>query len=290
VNGPKYPRVLHFASLKRLALDKYFCLLCPFKSYKENKVLSIWLQEKGKKEKTQVQYSQCFIFFVTYEWAQYPRVLHYTGLKRLTLGLHFSLLCPFKSYKENKVLLIWLQEKGKKEKTQVPYSHCFTFSVTSEWAQYPRVLHFASLKRLALDKDFCLLCPFKSYKETKVLLIWLQKKGKKEKTQVPYSQCFLFSVTCEWAQYPRVLHYTGLKRLAFDKHFSILCPFKSYKENIVLSIWLQESYSKHFIFFEAYELAKLDIVFVLASLSSLVKCKHSSLLGSFVSYEENEEV
>jgi len=88
--------------------------------------------EKGKKEKinTKVPYSQCLIFSLTCEWAQYPRVLHFARLKRLTLGLHFSLLCPFKSYKENKVLSIWLQEKGKKEKTKVPYSQCFIFFVT----------------------------------------------------------------------------------------------------------------------------------------------------------------
>ncbi len=73
----------------------------------------------------------------------------------------------------------------------------------------------------------------------------------KRKLRQRYSQCFIFCAFYEWGHYPRVLHYTWPKRLALDKPFGLLCPFESYKEYIVLSIWLQESYSKHFIFFEA---------------------------------------
>jgi hypothetical protein len=52
------------------------------------------------------EYSQHFIFIVTYEWAQWVRVLHYTRLKRLAKDKLSSLLDPFVSYKENKLHLI----------------------------------------------------------------------------------------------------------------------------------------------------------------------------------------
>jgi hypothetical protein len=59
-----------------------------------------------------VPYSQHFIFFVTYEWAQQARVFHYIKLERLAKDEHSSLLCPFVSYKENKVLGIQLKTSG----------------------------------------------------------------------------------------------------------------------------------------------------------------------------------
>jgi hypothetical protein len=43
-------------------------------------------------------------FFTIYEWAQYARVLHITWLERLYRNKHSSLLGPFVSYNENKVL------------------------------------------------------------------------------------------------------------------------------------------------------------------------------------------
>jgi hypothetical protein len=54
-------------------------------------------------------FSQRFIFFITYEWYQYARVLNYTKLERLASDKHFSLLGPFISYKENEVFLIDLR-------------------------------------------------------------------------------------------------------------------------------------------------------------------------------------
>ncbi len=54
--------------------------------------------------RAQGAYSQHFIFFVTYHWAQKARVLHYTRLERLARGKHSSLLDPFVSYEENEVL------------------------------------------------------------------------------------------------------------------------------------------------------------------------------------------
>jgi hypothetical protein len=50
----------------------------------------------------------------------------------------------------------------------------------------------------------------------------------------PYSENFIFFVTYDWAQQALVLHYTGLERLARDKHFKLLGPFVSYEENEVL--------------------------------------------------------
>jgi hypothetical protein len=47
-------------------------------------------------------YSEQFIFFLTYEWAQSARVLHYIRLERLARGKHCILLGPFMSYKKLK--------------------------------------------------------------------------------------------------------------------------------------------------------------------------------------------
>jgi hypothetical protein len=46
----------------------------------------------------------------------------------------------------------------------------------------------------------------------------------------------IFSVTYEWVQGARVLHYTRLERLARDKHSDLLGTFISYEENEVLRI------------------------------------------------------
>jgi hypothetical protein len=46
---------------------------------------------------------QHFIFFLTFESAQ-NIALNYTILERLSKAEHFSLLAPFVTYKENKVL------------------------------------------------------------------------------------------------------------------------------------------------------------------------------------------
>ena len=51
-------------------------------------------------------YSQCFIFFVNYEWANQARVFHYPGLERLVRDKRSSLLGSFLTYEENEVLLI----------------------------------------------------------------------------------------------------------------------------------------------------------------------------------------
>ncbi len=47
--------------------------------------------------------SQQIIFFVTYSWAQWVRVLHQTSMERLAKNKHSSLLDPFVSYEEYEV-------------------------------------------------------------------------------------------------------------------------------------------------------------------------------------------
>jgi hypothetical protein len=56
-------------------------------------------------------YSQHFIFVITYELAQYGTVLIYTSRERLARDKHSSLLDPFVSYEENKLLLLFLHQK-----------------------------------------------------------------------------------------------------------------------------------------------------------------------------------
>jgi len=50
------------------------------------------------------QYSEHFIFFQTYQWAQQAGSLHYTRLARLARSKHSNLLGPFVSYNVNEVL------------------------------------------------------------------------------------------------------------------------------------------------------------------------------------------
>jgi hypothetical protein len=147
--------VLHNAGLKRLTSDKQSSLLGPYVSCKENQVLSIWLPGL---------FLWHFIYFIASEWAQLDRVFYYTELKRLASGKQSSLLGPLVTYKENKVLSIWLSWL---------FSRHFIYIITSEWAQKASVLHNTRLKRLTNDKQPSLLGPYVSYKENKVLLIWL---------------------------------------------------------------------------------------------------------------------
>ncbi len=48
-------------------------------------------------------YLRHFIFFVTYEWAQYVSVQNYARLEGLGMDKHSSLISPFVSYKGNTV-------------------------------------------------------------------------------------------------------------------------------------------------------------------------------------------
>jgi hypothetical protein len=102
-----------------------------------------------------------------------------------------------------------------------------------------------------------------------------------------YLQHFIFFVAYEWAQQARVLVHTRLERLACDKNSSLLGKFMSYKENEVLWMWILETYSQHFIFFVAYKWAQQARVYNYTRLERLSSDKNSSLLGQFMSYEQN---
>ncbi len=73
-----------------------------FKSMKGANTLAHFVPLTKTKTKTKVilprhngLHSQQFIFFVTYEWNQEARVLHYTRLERLASDKNFSLVDPF---------------------------------------------------------------------------------------------------------------------------------------------------------------------------------------------------
>ncbi len=79
-----------------------------------------------------------------------------------------------------------------------------------------------------------------------------------------------------------------MERLAKDKHSSLLGSFLSYKENEMLQICLQGLYSQNLIFSVCCEWAQYIWVLYQNKLERLARDKHTSLLGSFLSYEENE--
>jgi hypothetical protein len=77
-------------------------------------------------------------------------------------------------------------------------------------------------------------------------------------------------------------------QLIVMQHSSLFSPFISFEEKEVLwlvPLWL---YSQHFVFFITYEWTKYVRVFVPGKPFQPSGPKHSSLLGAFVSSEENE--
>jgi hypothetical protein len=70
-------------------------------------------------------YSQDFIFFATYEWAQLGCVLHYTRLESLSWDKHSSLFLLYINDTEFFYIEVALGM----------YSQHFTFFVTYKWAQ-----------------------------------------------------------------------------------------------------------------------------------------------------------
>ncbi len=89
----------------------------------------------------------------------------------------------------------------------------------------------------------------------------------------PYSQHF---VTYEWTQYAGVLHYSGLKRLDRDKHFSLLGLFKRYKEYEVFWIQHQESWTT----LPHFKDRLLDLITNIAQIWKNVGDEHSSFLST----------
>jgi hypothetical protein len=59
---------------------------------------------QGLRSGIQGPYSQHFTILVTYKWVQFAKVLHYNRMEKLARDKHSSLLGPFVSYKEVKVL------------------------------------------------------------------------------------------------------------------------------------------------------------------------------------------
>jgi len=107
-----------FFNVKDLKTVRYkfykFFLVFYEKEFKINQLQNVLGMKNFKKLKKpfvrrfvnthQGTYSQHSIFFVTYESAQYARVLHNSRLKRLTSDNHSNLLGQFLSYEENVVL------------------------------------------------------------------------------------------------------------------------------------------------------------------------------------------
>ncbi len=87
-----------------------------------------------------------------------------------------------------------------------------------------RVLHYIRLKRIPGDKHFSLFGPIMSYEENEVLQI---------RDLESYSQHFIFFVTYKWAKKLECYITLGWKGVPGDKHFSLLGPVMSYKENEV---------------------------------------------------------
>ncbi len=126
--------VLNNNRLEKLATNKHARFLGPFVSFGENEVL--WIRDQGP-------YSQHFIFFATYKWAQKAWVLNNTRLEKLASNKHSSLLGQFLSFGENEALSI--RDDG-------PYSQHFIFFVTYEWAQKAGVLNNTMLEKPASNK------------------------------------------------------------------------------------------------------------------------------------------
>jgi hypothetical protein len=138
----------------------------------------------------------------------------------------------------------------------------------------------------------------------------------------PYSQHFTFLGTYKWAQWAWVFVPDKSLQPSAIYHFSLLGPFVSYEENEVLwnrvflpgkplwlvwcfnlsyrvnmcklwqniVLWIKflGPYSQHFTFLGTYKWAQWAWVFVPDKSLQPSAMYHFSLLGPFVSYEENE--
>jgi hypothetical protein len=93
--------VLDYIGLDILVSDKHSSLLDSFVSYEEIGVL--WILSQGL-------CSKHYMFFITYKWAQWARVLHYTRLERFATDKRSSLLGPPVSYEESEVF--WIVMNG----------------------------------------------------------------------------------------------------------------------------------------------------------------------------------
>jgi hypothetical protein len=141
------------------------------------------------------------------------------------------------------------------------------------------VLYYSRLERLARDKHPRFSDQFVRYGENALLLI---------QSQELYSQHIILNITHKWAQHAKVLHYDKPERLVRDKQSSFWGPFVSYEENEALQVWSQETYSQFIIFNVTYKWAQQARALNYKRPERLCRNKHSSFLGPFVCYEENE--
>jgi hypothetical protein len=84
-------RGLHYTRITRLHSVKHFSLFGAFKSYEEIDVSG---------DTVTWAIFTTLMFFLTYEWAQKARTLHYTRIKRLPSDKHSSLFRTFIRYEE----------------------------------------------------------------------------------------------------------------------------------------------------------------------------------------------
>jgi hypothetical protein len=145
-------------------------LLGSFLSYKENEVF--W-------KSCLVQYSQYFIFLVTYEWVQKATVFVRGMPFQASVIQHSSLWGSFLSYQENEV--VW-------KSCLVQYSWYFIFFLAYKWVQKARVFVRGMPFQPSVMWHSSLLSSFLSYKENEQL--WIQ-------SLVQYSRHFIFFVTYE---------------------------------------------------------------------------------------------
>ncbi len=103
-------------------------------------------------------YSQCFIFFIAYEWSQQDRVLNYTRQERIAGEKHFSLPCPFISVEKMKHC-----EWGPLTIFTAPYFLC-----NFQMRHIAKLLHYTRLERLAMDKRSRLLGASVSFEQLRI--------------------------------------------------------------------------------------------------------------------------
>ncbi len=159
------------------------------------------------------------------------------------------------------------------------YSQYFIFFVTYKWVQKARVFVRGMPFQPSVMWHSSLLGSFLSYKENEVFWILCL---------VQYSWYFIFFLACKWVQKSRVFVRGMPFQASVIQHSRLWGSFLSYKENEVVWKSCLVQYSWYFIFFLAYKWVQKARVFVRGMPFQPSVMWQSSLLGSFLSYEENE--
>jgi len=108
------------------------------------------------------------------------------------------------------------------------------------------------------------------------------------KVQGSYSYHLIFFVAYEWTKHVCLIYYTRSERFDRDKHSNLLSPFVTYKDDELLLIQFHGLYSQYLIFFVTYKCAQEARAFVSGKLFQWSVMKHTSLLGPFISYKNDE--